>query len=173
MSIARAGELAAQSISVQDTNYPLASLLAIEAYRTFDTGLTRNALLGIVQAQPQLIQVLDGHAPSVDSLAFSPDGKMLAVGNSDSNIILWNMDTRLPIGQPLKASGTVNSVAFSPDGNILASGNEDGSIMLWNTATRQQVGQPIKSNGGSCSVVFSPDGKTFASVGGGGLILWD
>jgi WD40 repeat protein len=68
----------------------------------------------------------------VTSVAFSPDGKTLASGKYDGTIILWDVVTRQPLGQPLTGyGGPVGSVAFSPDGKILAAGNIDNTIMLW------------------------------------------
>ena len=82
------------------------------------------------------------------SVAFSPDGKTLASGSGDKTIILWDVASRQPIGQPLTGhSAVVSSVAFSPDtpqgtgGKTLASGScgnnrgdlcIQGEIILWN-----------------------------------------
>jgi WD40 repeat protein len=69
----------------------------------------------------------------VNSLAFSPDGRILASGGYDSSVILWDPQRGQRIGEPLKIPGGsgVNSVAFSPDGRILVSGGDDGSVILW------------------------------------------
>jgi WD40 repeat protein len=113
------------------------------------------------------------HSNGGISLTFSPDGKTLASGSFDSTIILWDVETRKPVGQPLREhSDSVFSVAFSPDGKNLASGSSDGAIILWNVETQQMIGLPInaESNG---LIAFSPDGKTLASGGVGGITLWD
>jgi WD40 repeat protein len=65
-------------------------------------------------------------------VAFSPHGKTLASGSGDNTIILWDVEKRQPIGEPLQGhTSPVCSVAFSPDGKILASGSEDNTIILW------------------------------------------
>jgi len=70
-------------------------------------------------------------------VAFSPDGKTLASASNDQTIILWDVASRQPIGQPLSGhSSAVFSVAFSPDGKTLASGSLDNTIILWNLNPR-------------------------------------
>ena len=82
----------------------------------------------------------------VYSVAFSRDGHVMASGNSDGTIRLWDVADPAhprPLGQPLPSApgrgpvgGTavVQSVAFSPDGHTLASGDNDGNIQLWDVA---------------------------------------
>jgi WD40 repeat protein len=120
---------------------------------------------------------LKGHLGIVYSVAFSPDGKTLASGSKDNKIILWDIETSQPIGQPLTAhTHHIKSVAFSPDGETIVSGSLDNTLILWDVATGQPIGQPImKTVGwGIESVAFSPDGKTIASGSSdSGIILWD
>ena len=113
---------------------------------------------------------------SVLSVAFSPDGKILAGGVEDGTVRLWDVATRQQIGNPLTAhTKSVGPVAFSPDGKILASGGGDSTVRLWDVATRQQVGNPLTGHTGPVgSVAFSPDGKILASGGYGGTAqLWN
>jgi len=66
---------------------------------------------------------------SVNEIAFSPDGKILAIASS-IGVWLYDVKTFVEIGL-LETEEFVRSVAFSPDGSSLASGSGDGTIILW------------------------------------------
>ena len=66
---------------------------------------------------------LKGHSFSVDSVAFSPDGKRIVSGSADNTLRLWDVETGKPIGEPLTGHRKeVDSVAFSPDGKRIVWG---------------------------------------------------
>jgi WD40 repeat protein len=77
------------------------------------------------------VRTLTGHTDWVNSVAFSPDGRLLASGSADYTIKLWEVATGSLVRSLKGHTGTVWSVAFSPDGKLLASGSEDGTIRLW------------------------------------------
>jgi WD40 repeat protein len=117
---------------------------------------------------PRLV-VQTGHGAQVNTVAFSPDGRTLASGNSlDSTIKLWNVATGRELrtlidhGNNVSNNVDVSSVAFSPDGRTLASGGTDNFVKLWDVATGREL-RTLNSDGclGS-TAVFSPDGRTLA-----------
>jgi WD40 repeat protein len=173
--LARAGELAAQTVFQRQQKFDLSLLLAVEAYHTKDTIQTKTALVETTRANPQLIQYFHVQSGSVTSVGFSPDGKTLASGSSNGTITFWNAASRQPIGHPLTVSSApVYSFTYSQDGKTLASGSSNGTITLWNVASRQPIGQPLDGKSGPVSkVTFSPDGKTLASGSYKSILLWD
>jgi WD40 repeat protein len=73
-----------------------------------------------------------GHNNTVSSMAFSPDGRLLASGGMDSIVRLWDSATSQPVGLPLLGpSQGVSSLAFSPDGTRLVAVDGGGSIYVW------------------------------------------
>ena len=76
------------------------------------------------------IRTLTGHSDDVCSVAFSPNGKILASGSKDKTIKLWQVDTGKEFYTFAGSEDAVYSVAFSPDGKTLASGSGDKTITL-------------------------------------------
>ncbi|MHB1037394.1 MAG: WD40 repeat domain-containing protein [Pirellulales bacterium] len=116
---------------------------------------------------------------TVWSIAFSPDGKLLAWGEGSSvesetsNVTkVWNLATKERL-YTLRAKDQyeVRAVAFSPDGKILASGS--WPMCFWDPASGKKLwSRPVSVE--IRSMAFSPDGKSLAmGTGGGGLLLWD
>ncbi|MBD2364762.1 hypothetical protein H6G36_26925 [Anabaena minutissima FACHB-250] len=116
------------------------------------------------------------------SVAFSPDGIMLAIGDRIGKIYLWRvLDDKgltLEIGQPFftfKGHKTwIWSISFSPDGQTIASGSEDQTVRLWNIKTGESLRILNGHTAVVSSVAFSPDGQTVASGSADLTIrLWD
>jgi WD40 repeat protein len=109
----------------------------------------------------------------VTSLAFSPDGKVLASGSIDKTVRLWDIAGSKQLATLQGHVGRVYSVAFSPDGTIIASGSDDKTIRLWDADSQKNVATLNGSSDRFSALAFSPDGKTIASGGEGNTAsLW-
>ena len=122
---------------------------------------------------PQL--TIQGHPVHARTLAFSPDGKMLAGGSNAGAVHLWDTHTGTKLLTLNGHYNRVSALAFSPDGKTLASGSQNGEIILWDTANGSQGSEnilepPVKV----CQLLFSPDGTILISGNWNGMIhLWD
>ena len=132
-------------------------------FLTFTLLLTSIFFLPTRIATAQLKATLEGHTDLVWSVAFSPNGKMLASASWDQSVRLWNVNTGRLLHTLTGHTNEIMSVAFSPDGNTLASGSWDGTIRLWNPRNGKLKRTLTEHAGGVASVAFSPHGKTLAS----------
>ncbi len=130
-------------------------------------------VLGVDQ-EIQPIRTLYGHTGAVCSVAFSPDGKILASGGDDGLVKLWDVATGNLLRVLLRHTKSVYSVAFSPDGKMLASGSLDNTITVWEVDTGKELHTFSGHRGPVRSVVFSPDGEFIISGSGDNKIkLWE
>ena len=79
------------------------------------------------------------HTGSVISVAFAPDGKLVASVGNDHLVRLWDPATGKEVRQLKGHLGGVESVAFAPDGKTLITGSYDHTLRLWETATGKEL----------------------------------
>ncbi|MCA1224224.1 WD40 repeat domain-containing protein, partial [Streptomyces sp. 8L] len=176
-AVALSRQLAAESLSIKATDPVTARRLAAAAWHASPTKQADDVMVQLLTEQ-QRNGMLPASTDPVYGVAFSPDGSLLATGNDDGTVRLWNPVTRKPVGGPLPSGGAgpVHEVAFSPVGSLLAAAHEDGTVRLWNPVTRKPVGGPLPSSGAGpvLGVAFSRDGSLLATGNDDGTVrLWN
>lgn len=152
--------------------------------------MDQHILLWDVASGKELRRILTAYLHDLHSLAWSPDGKILAsagsraVDNSPGLIdavCLWDPAT----GKQLRQWALRQSkdepihrrsfhVAFSPDGTLLAAADGDNTVVVWDTATGRMRARLSGHRGGVTALTFSPNGLMLASGGSDRTVrLWE
>ena len=100
----------------------------------------------------------------VNTVAWSPDGTLMATASSDQTARVWDARTGQAVGAPLQHQDGVRSVAWSPDGTRVATASFDRTARVWDARTGQAVGAPLQHQGLVNAVAWSPDGTRVATA---------
>jgi WD40 repeat protein len=101
---------------------------------------------------------LRGHARSVQSAAFGPDGARVVTGSADKTARLWDAQTGAALAVLEGHTYTIYSAAFSPDGARVVTGSADKTARLWDAQTGAALAVLEGHTDAVNSAAFSPDG---------------
>jgi WD40 repeat protein len=142
----------------------------------WDVGTGKQLLVALARA---------GHSLTVDSLAVSPDGRMLASAcYGEGTLCLWDAATGKLLYRMPGHNIACRHTCFSPDGELVASGGSDGFLHLWETATGKERRrlpiedlQPDRGTHFVDALALSSDGKQLVAATRGSrgyqVNIWD
>jgi WD40 repeat protein/energy-coupling factor transporter ATP-binding protein EcfA2 len=114
--------------------------------------------------------------PNLVSVAFSPDGKLMAtseLASRDGFVVIRNASDQKPIGKQINGK-TIVHLAFSPNNELLAGCTEDGDVQVWNAASSERVAAWEEIGQLRSGAISFRDDDTLLSVDEGGLVkLWN
>jgi WD40 repeat protein/DNA-binding SARP family transcriptional activator/tRNA A-37 threonylcarbamoyl transferase component Bud32 len=179
--LARSRELAAASTNSQAVDPELSLLLATEALSAADTIEAQNALHAAVLGS-RIRQRLNAHVEVIDSVAYSPNGSLIAMSSVDSTASVWNATTGEQVfAVPINTFGGTDSflpVNLNLDGTLLAVVDPGDELVLsfWDTVTGrrlEEISLPIPT-AGITRYHLNPDWTQLA-VGyeDGSAAIWD
>ena len=116
----------------------------------------------------QQVAQLPGHKEATSTIAYSPDGKLLASGGRDNAVRLWDGVTGKQLRCLQGHEKRLGKVVFDPTGKYLASLDKDENICLWSVATGR-----LRHRLYGIDLAFSPDGKLLATCHGDQIIFWE
>jgi WD40 repeat protein len=140
----------------------------------FASGWSVNAIRVWEVATGKLLHEFQGPKGGVLSVAYSPDGSILAAAGLDGSIAFLDPATGQQKETWAAHPGAVRSLAFSSDGKLLASAGDDHAVRLWDTMNNKELRRLSGHEAEVESVCFSKDGKILASGSRDKTVrLWD
>ena len=114
------------------------------------------------------------HRKGIYGVAVSPDGKTVATGSYDHDVMLWDTKSGTPLRRLVGHRDTVHTIAYSSDGKLLYSCAGDGNVLAWDVELNTVRRAFRSSNAVLYALAVSPDGSRVAAGGDDRKVyVWD
>jgi WD40 repeat protein len=160
--VADAGRLGALAQTEDEIDRSV--LLARQAVAIDDTLERRGDLLAALLRNPAATAVMRAHLDGIGRLSLSADGRLLAMGDFNGRMAIFDTRSRRPLPGSFQAQAGVNDLALSPDGSLLAVAlQEGGLVQLWDVR-RATLRHQLRTDLPDIGVSFSPDQRALATL---------
>lgn len=175
-------QLAERAGDIRNRHLDIALLLGVEGVMRYDEPRTQSAALQVLSTTPQLLTYLRGHSGRITALAVRSDGQVIASGDNNGEVILWDVSTGQRLGLELDVTFAVNALHFGPDKNQIMISTNDGALAVWDVNARETIQQLRKAvpneslvaGGAENWAEFTTDGRRIVTANVGGKVaVWD
>jgi len=125
---------------------------------------TTDKLVKVVTTEGESVHLLKKHTDWVTAVSFSPDGVLLATGDRNGNLSVWEAASGREYQTLAGHTAAITGLAWRDDSNVLASASEDGTIRLWEMQEGKQIKSWAAHGGGVLGLAMAHDGRV-ASCG--------
>jgi WD40 repeat protein len=112
----------------------------------------------IMKSLRRRVTALDGIG--VSATAFSPDGNRLAAGQSDGQVVIWNINAAMPETVIRHSSDYISDIDFSPEGDRIVAASHDGSLCVWSIDNGTELARVDIDDGFPTCAAWSRDGDS-------------
>lgn len=120
------------------------------------------------------VRTLSEKVSGAQAIAYSPNGKVLAVSGFSAEVVLFDAKTGKLLGKWSAPSTNVKTVAFSPRGEYLAAGGRNGTVRIWDTASGQVLYNLAAGTKRIHAIAFNSDGSSMAAGSeDGNITIWN
>ncbi len=132
------------------------------------------SVMGLIDGEKWYSAKPSRASPTVCSVAFSPDGRLLASGGTDGTVRIVDVESSEIVRTLEGYAESAWPVVFSPDGALIAAGSYDGKVRIWNVDGGKLVGTLGDIGNYVFGLAFSPDGLRIATGSTDTLVrIWD
>ena len=119
------------------------------------------------------LYTLSNFEAGANTIAISPNGFLLASGDSEGRVKFWNLRAGDFVSEFFPHEELISGLAFAQNGKVLITASHDRKVKLWDLESGQLIEELTGHTGAIRAIALHPEGKILATGGNDGIILWN